>query len=150
MRWLCLATVMKSRFLAAVLVPLAALVLLLGLEFSWRFDHRLAKPPAPSPDGAFVAEVRSLPEGQRLAPYATGVFLRGRWAWLRSLRPQLVFTGYCEQVETRWFGNRRLVIECELRSGEPRLLQAMVDDVVIELVVQRQFAWHSLPAPRRE
>jgi hypothetical protein len=43
-------------------------------------------------------------------------------------------------VETRWFGARRLVIECELRSGEPRLLRDMLDGVVIELVVQRRFA----------
>jgi hypothetical protein len=41
---------------------------------------------------------------------------------------------------------RRLVIECQLRSGEPRLLQALVEDVVIELVIQPHFAGGVPPA----
>ena len=53
-----------------------------------------------------------------------GVFLRGGGELLRSLQPRLVFAGDCDTVETRWFGKRRLVIDCELRAGEPRLLQA--------------------------
>ncbi|MBE7369625.1 hypothetical protein [Ramlibacter pallidus] len=123
-------------------LPLAALALavlaLLAWEFQWRWRHALLKPPAPSADAAWVAEVRALPAGA--APGDRGVFLRGEHAWLRSLQPRLVFAGDCEQVETRWFGARRLVIDCELRAGEPRLLQPLVGDVVIELVVQRQFA----------
>jgi hypothetical protein len=127
-----------STVFAAALLLLAGA--LLAREFHWRIDHRLAKPQAPAPDGAFVAEVRGLPEGERLAPYGSGVYLRGRWDYLRSLRPRLVFAGYCDEVSTRWFTPRRLVIECELRSGEPRLLQDFVEGVVIELVVQRRFA----------
>ena len=117
-----------------------ALAALLVREFSWRADYRLAKPQAASPDGAYVAEVRSLPERLRLAPQGSGVFLRGRHEYLRSLQPRLVFVGACDEVSARWFGNRRLVIDCELRSGEPRLLRDFVDGVVIELVVQRRFA----------
>jgi hypothetical protein len=67
------------------------------------------------------------------------VFVRQRWALLRSVKPQLVFVGACDNVDTRWMSRRRLVIECELRSGEPRLLQALVEDVVIELVIQPHF-----------
>jgi hypothetical protein len=120
--------------LAAILaVLLLAGAALLVREFRWRSEHDLAKPQAPSPDGAYVAEVRSVPRG-------TGVFLRGHWAYLRSLQPRLVFTGECDEVSTRWFGPHRLVIECELRSGEPRLLLDRVDGVVIELIVQRRFA----------
>lgn len=127
----------KSRFLRSLLLAaLATSVLLLAWEFAWRAGHALRKPQAPSPAGTPVAEVRGLP-GPRAA---TGVFLRGRHAYLRSLRPQLVFEGECDEVETRWFGSRRLVIECELRAGEPRLLQGLVDGVVIELIVQRRFA----------
>jgi hypothetical protein len=61
-----------------------------------------------------------------------------------------VFAGECDNVDARWFGPRRLVIECELRSGEPRLLQPLVRDVVLELVVQRRFAQApAWPQPRR-
>jgi hypothetical protein len=129
--------VKKTRPLLLVCLALALLAFaLLSWEFAWRYRHGLLKPQAPSPDAAVVAEVRSLP----LPRNGTGVFLRGRFGYLRSLRPQLVFAGECDQVETRWFGTRRLVIECELRSGEPRLLRDMLDGVVIELVVQRRFA----------
>ena len=128
---------MKTRTLPVLAAALAVgLAALLGWEFFWRSQHALLKPQAPSADGAVVAEVRGLPD----AHHSTGVYLRTRWAWLRSLRPRLVFTGECDQVDTRWFGPRRLVIECELRSGEPRLLRNLVDGVVIELVVQRRFA----------
>lgn len=136
MRWLCRPAVNKFRFaLAAVLL---LLLLPLGWEFQWRWRHALLKPPAASPDGARVAEVRRLPPGA--GPGDRGVFLREGSEDLRSLRPQLVFAGDCDEVETRWFGARRLVIDCELRAGEPRLLQPLVGDVVIELVVQRRFA----------
>jgi hypothetical protein len=121
---------------AALLLPLLAV---LAWEFHWRFRHELLKPQAPSPDAAFIAETRSLPPPTP-GTAATGVYLRGRGAWLRSLRPQLVFAGECDEVSTRWFTARRLVIECELRSGEPRLLRDFVGGVVIELVVQRRFA----------
>lgn len=132
---------MKLRPLSLALLALAAAaVLLLGWEFSWRAGHRLLKPQAPAPGGAVVAEVRSLPEGRLVAPGSTGVFVRGRWDYLRSLRPRLVFIGQCDAVETRWFGEQRLVIDCEHRSGEPRLLQDNIDGVVIELIVQRRFA----------
>ena len=125
--------------LAACVLALAAGVLL-AREFSWRADHRLAKPQAPSPDGAFVAEVRGLPVAEAQVAQGSGVFLRGRYDYLRSLHPRLVFAGACDEISTRWFGERRLVIDCELRSGEPRLLQDFVDGVAIELVVQRRFA----------
>lgn len=132
---------MKLRPLSIALLALAAAaVLLLAWEFRWRADHRLLKPQSASPTGATVAEVRSLPEGFRFAPGGTGVFVRGRWDYLRALRPRLVFAGACDEVQARWFGERRLVIECELRAGEPRLLQDNVDGVVIELVVQRRYA----------
>ena len=122
-----------------LLIPLVALVLLLGWEFTWRAQHRLLKPQAPSPGGALVAEVRSLPPIGKVKD-ASGVYLRTEHAYLRSLQPRLVFLGECDNVETRWFGRQRLVIECELRAGEPRLLQDIVDGVVIELIVQRRFA----------
>lgn len=123
------------------------LLALLAWEFQWRWRHALLKPPSPSTDQAFVAEVRSLPPGA--APGDRGVFVRGGRAWLRSLSPQLVFAGDCDEVETRWFGDRRLVIDCELRAGEPRILQPLLGDVVIELVVQRRFAdARSWPAGR--
>jgi hypothetical protein len=109
-------------------------------EASWRRSYPLVKPAASAPDEAFVAEVRRVPESPLLAPQSSGVFVRGRWQLLRSVRPQLVFVGACDNVDTRWMSRRRLVIECELRSGEPRLLQALVEDVVIELVIQPHFA----------
>lgn len=121
--------------MALMMTLLAAL----AFEFGWRWRHELLKPPAHSPDEAFAAEVRALP-AERKASAPTGVYLRTRWAWLRSVGPGLVFAGECDNVDARWFGPRRLVIECELRSGEPRLLQPLVRDVVIELVVQRRFA----------
>ncbi len=117
-----------------------ALAGLLAREFLWRADYRLAKPQAPSPDGALVAEVRALPDGVQATQHGTGVFLRRKGAWLRSVSPRLVFVGECDEVSTRWFGPHRLVIDCELRSGEPKLLQDIVDGVAIEVVVQRRFA----------
>ena len=136
MRWLCHPAVTKFRFPLAIAVLL--LLVLLGWEFQWRWRHPLLKPPAAAPQGTHVAEVRGLPPGT--APGDRGVFLRRRAEVLRSLRPRLVFAGDCDEVETRWFGPRRLVIDCELRAGEPRLLQPLVGNVVIELVVQRRFA----------
>jgi len=126
----------RASVLAAAL-PLLLLAALLAWEFQWRARHDLRKPPASAPDTAHVAEVRALPPPPA---GATGVYLRGRYAWLRSLAPQLVFAGDCEEVDTRWFGPHRLVIECQLRAGEPRLLQDVVDGVAIEVIVQRQFA----------
>jgi hypothetical protein len=129
----------------SLLLALSA-ALVLGLEFHWRGAHDLAKEPAPSPDSAFIAEVRSLSGEQ---PPVTGVYLRGRWAWLRSLQPHLVFTGECEQVDARWFGPRRLVIECQLRAGQPQLLQNLFEGVVIEVVVVRPLAEIRPRFPRR-
>ncbi|RYF18081.1 MAG: hypothetical protein EOO30_04575 [Comamonadaceae bacterium] len=132
---------MKPRpSLLALLAAAAVLLVLLGFEFSWRSAHALLKPQAAAPGGALVAEVRSLPGASPHGTGSTGVYLRRDWEWLRALRPRLVFDGACDNVDARWFGPRRLVIECELRSGEPRLLQQVVDGVVIELVVQRRFA----------
>jgi hypothetical protein len=133
--------------IAALLLLLAALAAL-AFEFAWRWRHELLKPQALSPDGAYAAEVRGLPAG-RPDSSPTGVYLRTSGAWLRSVRPQLTFSGECDNVDARWFGPRRLVIECELRAGEPRLLQPLVGDVAIELVVQRRFAWrHEGAAPQ--
>jgi hypothetical protein len=128
----------------AILLTLAAAVLvvaagLLWREVSWRHAHALTAPAAASPDDAYAAEIRRLPETPLLAPHSTGVFVVKRSQWLRSVRPQLVVAGACDQVEARWMTPRRLVIECELREGEPRLLQALVNDVVIELVIQGRF-----------
>ena len=132
---------MKNRLLRLVLLLLVvALGVLFAREFLWRADYRLAKPQAPSPDGALVAEVRALPDGVQGTRQGTGVFLRHEGAWLRSVNPRLVFAGECDEVSTRWFGPHRLVIDCELRSGEPKLLQDIVDGVAIEVVVQRRFA----------
>jgi hypothetical protein len=131
----------KIRAFAGVVLLLLAGVL--AWEFRWRAGHDLLKPPSPSPDGVFVAEVRSVPQAPASAPGTSGVFLRGRWAYLRAWKPQLVALGACDEVSARWFGERRLVIECELRAGEPRLLRDSVDGVVIELVVNRRFAWES-------
>jgi hypothetical protein len=129
--------IVKIRALpAAGALLVLVLLAVLGWEFGWRWQHRLLKPQAAAPDGALVAEVRLLPQQRR----PTGVYLRRDWELLRAVRPRLVFSGECDEVETRWFGPRRLVIDCELRSGEPQLLQEMVDGVVIEVVVQRRFA----------
>jgi len=114
---------------------LAALALLLLREARWRAEYPEASALA-SPDGAWVAEIRGLPAGLRLG---SGVFLRGRWDLLRSVRPRLVVVGSCEDLSLRWFGQRRLVVTCVVRSGEPALLQELVDDVKIELVVDRHF-----------
>jgi hypothetical protein len=124
----------------ALLAAATMLLLVLAFEFRWRQAHALLKPQSAAPGGALVAEVRSLPPGAARMPDSTGVYLRGEGAWLRALRPRLVFAGACDNVDARWFGPSRLVIECELRAGEPRLLRDRVDGVVIELVVQRRFA----------
>jgi hypothetical protein len=131
---------LRTILLFVGLLALLTAAALLVREVSWRRSYPLAQPQAAAPDAAFVAEVRSLPDSPLLAPQSSGVFVRGRWARLRSLHPQLVFVGACDKVDTRWMSRRRLVIECELRSGEPRLLQALVQDVVIELVIQPHFA----------
>ena len=132
------ATVKIRASIVAALVPALLLAGLLGREFSWRSKHDLLKPQASAPDGAHVAEVRRLPQPRRRT---SGVYLRGRYGWLRSLSPRLVFAGDCEEVDTRWFGPHRLVIACQLRSGEPQQLQDVVDGVAIEVVVERQFAF---------
>jgi hypothetical protein len=134
--------------IAAVPAVLLAGVVLVR-EASWRHTYPLARPAAAAPDAAFVAEVRGMPESPLLASGSSGVFVHGRWELLRSMRPQLVFVGACDNVETRWMSRRRLVIECQLRSGEPRLLQALVQDVVIELVIQPHFARATEPDPGR-
>jgi hypothetical protein len=142
----------KPRTLTLLLAGVLPLLLVLALgvrEWSWRRTYPLAQPAAAAPDAAFVAEVRNLPDSPTYAPQSAGVFVRGRWALLRSLQPQLVFVGSCDSVDTRWMSRRRLVIECQLRSGEPRLLQALVQDVVIELVVQPHFA-QAVPRRARE
>jgi hypothetical protein len=126
----------KIRAFAVLLVLLLAGGL--AAEFRWRARHELLKPQASAPDGALVAEVRRVPEAH--AEGASGVFLRDRWGYLRSIQPRLVFVGACDEVSARWFGARRLVIECDLRSGEPQLLRDFVDGVAIELVVNRRFA----------
>jgi hypothetical protein len=117
-------------------VLLAGLALLAVREASWRTNYPEAGNETPSPDGAYVAEPRGLPTSLGLG---SGVFLRKRRDLLRSLHPRLVFAGSCEQLSLRWFGQRRLVITCEVRAGEPALLQDLVDDVRIELVVERHF-----------
>jgi hypothetical protein len=130
------------------LLPLIAVAAVLVREVSWRRTYPLVQPAAAAPDDAFVAEVRAFPDSPLLAPDSAGVFVRGRWALLRSVQPQLVFVGSCDSVDTRWMSRRRLVIECQLRSGEPRLLQALVEDVVIELVIQPHFALGGTPRGR--
>lgn len=131
--------------LAAVVVAIAAA--LAWREVAWRHNFALVKPQAPSPDSAWVAEIRKLPDSPLLAPQSTGVFVAKRWHWLRSVHPELVFAGACDNVDARWMTPRRLVIECELREGEPRLIQALVGDVVIELAIQGRFGL-APPRPR--
>jgi hypothetical protein len=128
-------------FAAAAVLLLAALAALLGWEFSWRAQHDLLKPSSPAPDGAYVAEVRALPARPGRPEGASGVFVRGRWEYLRAFAPKLVFVGACDEVSARWFTERRLVIECDLRAGEPRLVREFVEGVAIELVVNRRFAF---------
>jgi hypothetical protein len=117
---------------------LLAAALLAFREFRWRAAYPLAAANAetPSPDGAYVAEIRELAPSLGLG---SGVFLRGRGDVLRSLRPRLVMVGSCEELSTRWFGQRRLVVTCVVRSGEPAVLQEVVKGVKIELVVDRHF-----------
>ena len=131
---------MKIRaFAIAIAFPLLLLAALGAWEWRWRAGHALLQPPSPSPDAAFVAEVREVPEAQVLAAGARGVFVSRTDPHLRSLKPGLVFVGACDAITPRWFTPRRLVIECDLRAGEPVLLRNFVDDVVIELAVNRQF-----------
>lgn len=120
--------------LAALLAIAVAVVAV--REGSWRSNYPLVAEGASSPDGAWSADVRGLPGSLGLG---AGVFLQRRGEVLRSLHPRLVFVGSCEPLSTRWFGQRRLVITCEVRSGEPALLRDLVDDVRIELVVDRHF-----------
>jgi hypothetical protein len=115
---------------------LVAAAVLLAREWRWRAQYPAAGTEAASPDGAWTAEIRGLPETLKLG---SGVFLRERGDVLRSLKPRLVFVGSCEELSTRWFGQRRLVVTCVVRSGEPALLQELVEDVKIELVVDRHF-----------
>ena len=140
--------------LVAILATFGVVALLVGgavlyREFTWRHQFAAEAPASPSPDGAYVAEVRRLPESPLLAPRSTGVFVAGRWQLLRSVHPQLVFAGACDSVQPRWMTPRRLVIECELREGEPRLLQALVNDVVIELVIQGRYGKAPQQPPSR-
>jgi len=120
--------------LAAVLV--VGFTLLAVREAGWRSRYPEAGAGIPSPDGAYIAEPRGLPASLGLG---SGLFLRRRWDVLRSVHPRLVFVGACDQLSARWFGQRRLVVTCEVRAGEPALLQDLVDDVRIELVVDRHF-----------
>jgi hypothetical protein len=133
------------RFRLFALVLLLPLAVLLAWEFRWRAQHDLVKPQAAAPGGAFVAEVRALPAVPGAPQGASGVFVRSQWQVLRSLAPRLVFVGACDEVSARWFGERRLVIECDLRAGEPRLVSNFLDGVVIELVVNRRFAKYRVP-----
>jgi hypothetical protein len=120
---------------AAAVVAIAVAVVAVR-EGAWRSNYPLQTEGTASPDGAWSADVRGLPGSLGLG---SGVFLRKRGEVLRSLHPRLVFAGSCDPLSTRWFGQRRLVITCEVRSGEPALLQDLVDDVRIELVVDRHF-----------
>lgn len=130
----------KIRALAALaVVVLLALCGLLAGEWQWRATHALIQPAAASGDGAWVAEVRAVPEAQVLAEGAHGVFVGRPGMQLRSLKPGLVFVASCDAITPRWFTPRRLVIECDLRSGEPVLLRNFVEDVVIELAINRRF-----------
>jgi hypothetical protein len=129
----------KFRPLPIVAVLLLLAAALLGFrEFRWRSAYPLAAAHAetPSPDGAYVAEIRGLPQALGLG---SGVFLRGRGDVLRSLHPRLVMVGNCEELSARWFGQRRLVVTCVVRAGDPAVLQEVVEDVKIELVVDRHF-----------
>ena len=137
MRGLARATIVKFRPFPV----LAALLLLVVAGFAvreafWRSQYPLTGLGTPSPDGAWIAEVRELPASLGLG---SGVFLRRRGEVLRSLQPRLAMVGSCEQLSTVWFGQRRLVITCAVRSGEPAVLQELVNDVKIELVVDRSF-----------
>lgn len=131
---------MKIRaFNALALVLLLSLAGLLAWEWRWRATHALVQPAAGSADGTWVAEVRELPEAQVLAQGGHGVFVSRPGTALRSLKPGLVFVASCDAITPRWFTPRRLVIECDLRSGEPLLLRNFVEDVVIELAINRRF-----------
>ena len=64
------------------------------------------------------------------------------WRILREAFPEARFR---RQVPLRHFiadfasHRARLVIECDLRAGEPVLLRNFVEDVVIELAINRPF-----------
>jgi hypothetical protein len=125
-----------AAFAAVVLLALGGLV---ASEWRWRATHALVQPATASGDGAWLAEVREVPEAQVLAEGAHGVFVGRPGLQLRSLKPGLVFVASCDAITPRWFTPRRLVIECDLRSGEPVLLRNFVEDVVIELAINRRF-----------
>ncbi len=100
------------RILAALLV-VTAIAALLAWELLWRFDHPLPNDAVTSPQGEFVAQTRTLPEGSEL-PYGHGVFVRHRYLplWAAS---NLVFAAYCKpDVSLAWPAAQQLSVGCAI------------------------------------
>jgi hypothetical protein len=100
----------------ASLLAIATVVALAGWELLWRMEHSPTGITVPSPDGAFFAQERSLPEGA-VRPYGQAVFVRraGLPFWAAS---KMVFAGYCKpEVGLAWPAARQLRIGCIVAEG---------------------------------
>ena len=102
---------------------LAVIVLASVAELKWR----VGKSPSSGVDssGWLASESRHLPELSPL-PYGQGVYVFPRFLPLRSMFSELVFVGYCGDLQVRWQDPNRLHIKCLMAEGEPRLLVSSI------------------------
>ena len=103
------------KLLAYLLVVIAAGGLL-SWEAWWRFDHPIPKITVRSPDGDYVAQVRTLTE-QKVLPYGQAVFVRHNYIplWATS---KMVFVAYCKpDVTLAWRTSKQLAIGCIVAEG---------------------------------
>jgi hypothetical protein len=117
--------VLKAFVSLAIAGCLAVLAWGVARERMWDLEHspRGGEKAQPSP-GLYIAQVRSLSEGDTAAPYGQGVFLRHRQMqrWSTST---LVFAGYCKpEIKLAWLSARELAVECKIAEGVPKLLPA--------------------------
>ncbi len=112
-----------------ILLPVAVCLAIpawgIAREWMWELEHSPQDGDRiqPSP-GPYIAQVRALSEGDVVAPYGQGVFLRHRRRphWSTST---LVFAGYCKpELKLVWLSARELAIECKIAEGTPKLLSA--------------------------
>ncbi|MFZ6818978.1 hypothetical protein [Undibacterium sp. Ji22W] len=117
--------------LLAIAGCLAAFVWVSAREKMWDLEHApLGSESAQASPGLYVAQVRSLSEGDSAAPYGQGVFLRHRQMprWSTST---LVFAGYCKpEMKVAWVSAHKLAVKCTIAEGNPKLLPAPANIVV--------------------
>ena len=94
-----------------------------GWELMWHAGRVRIGEGATSPDGRYVAQFFSLPEGS-VAPYGHGAYVRHRHVPLWAVST-LVFWGYCAPNERLyWRKAKELVVQCKPTEGTPKLLTA--------------------------